>query len=395
MVHYFNPAHETAVQNASPYYTARASMLSMKRELAFLPAWYAADGDVVLIEERALDSYYTYLSEYLPSLPRPILTNKLKYGYKDAAVCLWGISPQAIHYFGQINKEYELNLHTPSWNERYTYLNGRQAARDCLQELIVCQPEISSSIIPQFFTSLDEIEHAVNRSSSQLLAKAPYSSSGRGLLWLPVEGLTRTERQILHGMLKKQGSVSLEVVLDKQIDFAMEFLTDGKGGVEFAGYSLFYTNSKGAYLGNYLGSQKNIEQQLTEKIPLSLLDATKNSLKTILSEKYAFDYKGCIGVDMLLYKSEQGYALHPCLEINMRYNMGFLAVSLSDNYLHPQAQGKFYIDFCAEEGDVYKKHSQMLEQFPPQFDGGRLLSGYLALCPVNESNHYWAYALID
>ena len=261
MIYYFNPGHETAVKNASPYYTAPANIAAMQNELSFLPAWYAAQNGIVLVNT-INSNYFNYLNSILPILPKPELAENLG-NIKDSDISLWGISPQAIYFMTELSKKYDLKLNIPEWKEEYTYLNSRNAAKDCLREITNKISDISKDIIPLFYSDLEDIEKAVNGSSHRLLSKAPYSSSGRGLLWLPESGLTRTERQILHGTLKKQGSVSLERALDKQIDFAMEFLSDGKGNITFAGYSLFYTNSKGGYEANYIGAQNNIEKLKT------------------------------------------------------------------------------------------------------------------------------------
>lgn len=392
-IHYFNPGHETAVNNASPYYTPPANIAAMQEELSFLPAWYADREDKVLVDRKE-EIYYSYLTEQFSALAQPISQNELKL-YRYANVSLWGVSPQAIRYFEELNKELEINLNIPEWSEEYKYLNSRLAARDCLSELIDSIPLLSQAIIPQFYTNLGDINRAVDTSIYQLLTKAPYSSSGRGLLWLPATGLTRTENQILHGILKKQGSVSIERVLDKQMDFAMEFMADGKGNIAFAGYSLFYTNAKGGYEANYIGSQKSIIEQLSEKISLDLLDSVKNKLINILSEKFATLYNGCIGVDMLIYLEDNEYKLHPCVEINMRYNMGFLSCRLYENYIATQSCGKFYIDFNPKAEEMYNNHLLMEEKHPIRIENGKITSGYLSLCPINRSNRYRAYVLVE
>ena len=392
-IHYFNPGHETAVNNASPYYTPPANIAAMQEELSFLPAWYADREDKVLVDRKD-DVYYSYLTEKFSALAQPISQNEL-IRYRDANVSLWGVSPQAIRYFDELNKELEINLNIPEWREEYKYLNSRLAGRDCLSELINSIPLLSQAIIPQFYTNLDDINRDVDTSIYQLLAKAPYSSSGRGLLWLPKTRFTRTENQILHGILKKQGSVSIEKVLDKQMDFAMEFMADGKGNIAFAGYSLFYTNAKGGYEANYIGSQESIIEQLSEKISLDLLDSVKNKLINILSEKFATLYNGCIGVDMLIYLEDNEYKLHPCVEINMRYNMGFLTCRLYENYIAPQSCGKFYIDFNPKAEEMYNNHLLMEEKHPIRIENGRIISGYFSLCPINKSNRYRAYVLVE
>lgn len=392
MIHYFNPGHETAVLNASPYYTAPANVVAMQSDLAYLPAWYANAQDVVYTGSELRD-YYNYLSAYFHRLPHPVSGDELA-GYSDREVVFWGISPQVIHQFREINDECGLDLHLPEWKNELTYLNSRQASLDCLKKLQNEIPEISLSLQPQVFTTLEEIEAAVNATGCRLLAKAPYSSSGRGLLWLPVGGLTRTERQILHGVLKKQGAVMIERVVDKHTDFAMEFMSDGLGNVSYKGYSLFETNSKGGYGNNYLGSQDDMEDQLFRHINPLLLEKVKLSVMKILSSVYAPYYKGCVGVDMMLYRDEGEIRIHPCVEINMRYNMGYLSLCFSKNYLSNNSHGQYFLDFNPVSGKMLDIHNTMIRKYPLVAKDGKILSGYLSLCPVGEKTHYRAYVLI-
>ena len=114
------------------------------------------------------------------------------------------------------------------------------------------------------------------------MLKAPYSSSGKGLRWghavyEPV--LANWCRRIL----KSQGGVVVEPLYNKVEDFAMEFYAEG-GNVRFAGYSLFRTDSNGAYEGNSLVSDQEIETLLCEKIERTALRALKFALPSLLSD---------------------------------------------------------------------------------------------------------------
>ena len=393
MIHYFNPGHETAVLNQSPYYMAPANVASMQRELAFLPAWYAHCGDSVLIVD-PLGNEFEGMLQMVDFQVHPITEDKLA-TLSGAQIVPWGVSPQVIHYFEELSTTQNSHFQTSAWNERLIHLNSRLFARDCLQKIGESIPDISEGIQPQIFRSLSDIHAFLESTNSQHLAKAPFSSSGRGLLWLPKTGLTRTENQILHGILKKQKSISIEKVLDKKIDFAMEFLSDGEKRVDFLGYSLFQTNEKGGYVSNSLCSQDKIEKLLTEKIPGHLLVRVKEVLTNILTKECASIYKGCIGVDMMIYSDEKGHRLHPCLEINLRYNMGYLSLCLNQNYLAESSEGHFFLDFDSLKEGIFRKHKQMIKEHPLLIDENKKIrSGYLPLCPINQSTRFWAYALI-
>ena len=49
----------------------------------------------------------------------------------------------------------------------------------------------------------------------------------------------------------------------------MEFYSDGKGRITFAGYSLFRTNAGGAYEGNRLLPDAEIERRLSAYVPVA------------------------------------------------------------------------------------------------------------------------------
>jgi len=397
MIHYFNPGHETAVLNKSKYYMAPANVVSMQKELAFLSAWYACADDYVLIEEELPENFSSFIYSNFKSLPKAInrayISNNRDI-FLNRSVELWGISPQAIYLFENISNEFQLNLNIPEWKDEYISLSSRKTARNCLSFITEHTDRIAPDIIPHFYTDLDEIEKAVNTSPSQLLAKAPYSSSGRGLLWLPPSGLTRTERQIIHGHLKKQGSVSLEKVLDKKLDFAMEF-SACSGVVKYEGLSLFETNGKGAYLGNFLGSQQTIEEEISKYTDLSLLAEIRTLLIEYLHQSVATVYNGYIGVDMMIYKDNNEYKLQPCLEINVRNNMGIVALNISQNILTEGVSGRFFIDFNPKEGFLFSEHNRMLTENPPIIENKRIKSGYLSLCPVTEKSRYRAYIIVN
>ncbi|MDR1584777.1 MAG: hypothetical protein LBS07_01195 [Prevotellaceae bacterium] len=393
--HYFNPGHEAAVLNASPYYMPPAHVAQMQRDLAFLPAWYASDGDYVLVEQALPNDFRNYLNEIFGLNVRavtgkdlPEITNQIN----GCKVHLWGVSPQSIRLFETLDEKFNLNLSIPRWKDSYAGYCHRRRAAEWLSILCRQLPGISSQLVPRFYTSVESIEDALQKESgTAFLAKAPYSSSGRGLLWLPKGGLTRTERQILHGIIKKQKSVALEYVLRKTTDFAMEFTCENGFNSEFTGYSLFKTNSKGAYDGNIIASQSDIKQIINKQIGNELIEKVKNSLMELINIHLIPFYTGYAGVDMMIYEQNGNVALHPCVEINLRSNMGIIALNLQ-KHIASGSQGYFKIEFASQQGKLYRKHKEYEQRYPLLLSGGKIVSGYFPLCPVSDGSHYTAYA---
>ena len=394
-LHYFNPGHETAVLNASKHYHPSAHIIKMQADLAFLPAWYAQEGDFVFMETPLPDNFMLSLEpvqiQVHPVTLADIETNREN--FRHSTIELWGISPQSVHFFRKISDQLNLSLVVPCWKDEFRFLGSRFASYEVLATLLTEIPEIEKNILPRFYSDIETIEQQISHNNEQFLIKSPYSSSGRGLLWAPQGMLMQSERQILSGMLKKQSQVSIEKVLDKCIDFSMQFEISTNRETRFAGYSIFQTNSKGVYKKSLLAGQEFIKKQITDLIDEDLLLQTQIALSKILQKMYAPHYTGVIGVDMLIYKSGDSFRLHPCVEINMRKNMGYLAIRLSENYLHPNSQGTLFFEYDREPHAVSQKHNQLKMQSPLHVENKRIRSGYLNLCPVTDSTNYHSYII--
>ncbi len=399
-LHFFNPGHETAVLLGSKNYTPPINVQIMSADLALLPVWYGDEGDYVLVGKSSTEQkkFYGRISSEFVSLPSPVSREELMSGQVLLPECVaspWGMSPQVLSVYQNLRQK---NLEVPLWNETYKELTGRQTSAHCLRLLKEALPQFHFPDEPVFCKSCAELETFLERRKGRAwLLKSPYSSSGRGLLWLPSGNLGEKELAWVRNTIVKQGAVSVELALDKQIDFALEFYSDGKGSVRYEGLSVFGTGKTGAYSGNVLGSDSFRGQILFgQYLPEEELTLVRESLLNVLKNMCASGYRGCIGVDMLVYKDGNGLLrLHPCVEVNMRYTMGMLALRISRRYLSPDATGFFRVEYEKQEGMAEVLHREMEAQYPVSIKGGRICRGYFPLCPVTKDTHYRAYILID
>jgi len=399
-LHYFNPGHEAAVFNGSPFYCAPANVQLLQNELSFLPSWYAQSNDFVLVGSNFDFTFYEKLKNNFPSFPQPIFVDKncvIDFKNKEnpnvpMSAAYWGVSPAAIHFFEKIREENAINLSVGRWKEEFTGLCSRRAAQKCLMYLKQKIPQITVDI-PVFVNSMQNIENEINKTNEMLLVKEPFSSSGRGILRIDAQNFTRSVRQIVQGWLNRQGYVSIEKMYDKILDFAMEFRCTAGENTDFLGYSLFETDTKLSYTGNILDSQKNIEDKICKFIHIELIEKIRNEIGYFLNEKYK-NYSGLLGIDMLIYISENQYFIYPCVEINIRANMGIVAINFVEKYLCADKTGRFNVNFCRKEGEVFVNHCLLTKNCPARFWQGKLCEGYLPLCPVNENNKFWAYVIV-
>lgn len=402
-LHYFNPGHETAVLLGSPYYTPPAHVQRMTKELALLPLWYAGPEDFIWIEEEVQAA--TGIPAFLASLPEelscfPTVTDAKEWQvnekeFPELTAAPWGLSPHSIHLFKELKRKGRLPLTVPEWKPDFFRLTGRQTAAACLEKIRESDLDLAFPVPPLFCKSMEDADLYLRSEQPPFLLKTPYSSSGRGLLWLREGKVTAQDRKWIEGAIRKQGCVSIERALDRVQDFAAEFYSDGAGQVRYRGLSVFGTEEKGNYSGNRLGRPKSLKRRLTAWTGEERLDRTLETVRLTIEKIYGSLYRGYLGVDMLLYRRPDGSTgIHPCIEINMRYTMGMVALKLSENLLAPDREGNFFVTFDKVPGEAYQRHNSLQATHPLEFRNGKIKRGYLSLCPVSEETKYRAFLLI-
>ena len=121
--------------------------------------------------------------------------------------------------------------------------------------------------------SLEQMEMLLAQ-YGQLVLKAPWSSSGRGLRFVSTANDIHRSKYItgwFQNIVQAQGCVMAEPYYNKVKDFGMEFYSDGEGHVSFLGLSLFHT-ANGAYTGNILVTERTKREMISRYIPVGLLD---------------------------------------------------------------------------------------------------------------------------
>jgi hypothetical protein len=400
-LHLFNPGNEMEILCSKSYYTPPYTVQKMGADLELLPIWYGGAGNFTLVRNPISTQFVASLpKEFRPYLSSPMILNLMmkelfkrkKVGEKPKLPPLsssfWGISPRSIATFNEL-KQAGMDLEVPEWKEEYTTLTGRQTAAGCLKRLQEIFPITPAVKIPEFFSDIDKLKEYISESKPPLLIKTPFSSSGRGLYWLSENQLDHRAVSWINGALKKQGAISIEPVLDKNLDFAVEFYSDGQGNVKYAGLSIFETQAQGQFVGCMLGAQELLLQCLNEFISPEDYMYLVEQVRLVLQETLGSSYTGFMGVDMMIYKTDEGnYAIHPFVELNLRYTIGLVALQFSRQFIHPGSQGLLRIVYYIY--DALKEHQRMQNASPLSVENGRIRSGYLSLCPVGSDTHYMA-----
>lgn len=390
-LHLFNPGHETAVLVGDKHYTPKANVLKMQKELALLPLWYGEKGDYVWTEEK-IDT--TVLSRGLIPNATLLSSDKLSSPPTTLIATPWGLSPQSLEAFDNLKDKLELPLQIPTWDSEFSALTGRHTAALCLDKIKQRLPNYPFPETPVFYTHISALKEHLATHHPPFVIKTPYSSSGRGVLWIQSPMLAESEEAWIRGSIRKQRDISVEKGLQKLQDFALEFYLDKQGEIAYKGLSVFDTaEQKGTYSGNRLVAQDIMLKELLQSIDVTCFEKVKAAVMQTIKEIYGNTYTGYLGVDMMLYMDQSdAVRIHPCVEINMRYTMGMVAIRLFENYIAPTARGYFYLSY---EKDSLKQDTEMREKYPLLLNNGRISKGYLSLCPVTAETRYRAYLIIE
>lgn len=376
----FNPDCELAIANGSPYYMPPANIVRMASDLACLSVYLAGDGDYVLVNEYPEAGFIEQLEKRLGYKCKAVVWDEWQRSdMKEAEP--WGWSPKICHQLEKAGLSRQ-------WTEGRKELYSRKKAQEVLRHLAGMLPFIEQDVVPQICFSIEDVVRKTTE--GRYIIKAPWSSSGRGLLML-ADTPDSKQKQWLSGMFKRQGYMMLEKRLDKVFDFAMEFRSEQGKGVGFIGFSAFQTGENGEYRGNYIGDQGWIENRLCADLGKETLAKVKEQLISVLSEVLSPVYSGYMGVDMMIYRNDRNeLCIQPCVEINLRYNMGIVALFISHKCLADHVRGNFSINFYPLPGEAYREHQKKLLENPFIFDNNRLRKGYLNLTPVNENTCFVA-----
>lgn len=308
----FNPQNDLALAAGRAAYTPPGAAAAFARAGALLPAWWSGEADI--IAGRGLEDDAAWLRR----------THGLTIATGNCAAAevaeAWGWSANAASLLAREGVAPDL-LPCPATLDTLPRLSHRRTAITIRRALGVDEGF-------EAVTTEAALEY-IRQTPEGVFAKSPWSCSGRGVM--PVSNAdAAATRPFLEGIIRRQGSVMLERNSGTGLDFAALFERSAKGQVEFAGWSVFASSAAGAYAGNLVAPQQELEAMIDERTELDELKSTVTKLERILGEVLAESgYAGPLGVDMLA--ADSGF-LNPCIELNLRRTMGFVARDL--NRLH-------------------------------------------------------------
>lgn len=198
-------------------------------------------------------------------------------------------------------------------------------------------------------------------SRREVVLKAPWSGSGKGLRWISCGSFSSSDKGWWHNVISRQGSVIAEKREIVAVDFAALFRVSSSS-VSFEGYSLFNT-SNGVYKSNVLASDEYILEYISEYLPLSVILDSVDLIKSYISEHFLGNYQGYLGVDMFVCRDGDRFLLAPCVEINVRMTMGLVARRCFDKFISgygKDADGRYTMN-VVHSADSQEFHNELSE----------------------------------
>ncbi len=325
LLHIFNPEHDLALAADSKSFTAPHAGRELRADFSFIPAFWAEQGDLVLVDDIDLAKQRLLRTGgHIP--PVEFITIDQLSASVDSLISNshFGISPwgwdKSLKY-ELLSKCDALLPYLPDDDrlEAVRQLSSRQWTAAHLQKNVL------------YCKSIEEAEDRL-KTRQEAVLKAPWSSSGRGIRFY--QPGNKQQMQWVAHIVRCQGGIIIEPRYKRVKDFGMEFEAMDDGSISYCGLSLFDTVN-GNYTGNILSTEEQKVKMMEQYISGDQLEAIRKRLVQRLQKAVKGVYAGPFGVDMMVYAKDKVSLVHPeygindCVEINWRRTMGHVALSLS------------------------------------------------------------------
>ncbi len=338
-LHIFNPEHDLALAANLRQFTAPHAGRQLRSDLSFIPALWADEGDLVLVDDidNARDKVRhlgTKLVDKVEFITKVQLEHLIKTEFLDS-VHPWGWDLSLKGELERIGMP-EIAMPGDAILNKVRELSSRQWTAEHLQSGV------------RFVQTVTDVKSII-REWGKAVIKAPWSSSGRGVRFVSADEFREGSdypsfERWVGNIIYRQGGVTVEPYYNKVMDFGMEFeMVDGN--VLYRGLSLFDT-IKNAYSGNVLCPEDKKEEMMAQYVSPERLQQIRQHIIGVMEPVLKDIYSGPFGVDMMIYAKDMNamnqvisaadkpsdFGVNECIEVNLRRTMGHVAIDLA-NYL--------------------------------------------------------------
>ena len=346
-LHIFNPEHDIALATNVRRFTAPHAARQLRSDLGFLPALWADDGDIVLVDDvETAVRRSRHLKQFMADVLfvtiddfRQIWRQNSDF-YSGLKASPWGWDLGVA--------ETLLKTRMP----RYAYISFMKrfisdirrvsSRRWAAEKLLVPLRESLPFDTVGEAKYIDDASDLTFSEGHPVVWKAPWSSSGRGIRYIHDRQQFERNLSWARRVIAQQKGIMVEPYYQKVFDFAMEFETTSERVRNTYSYNLVYkglslfTTKNGAYTGNIIATERAKREILSKYIPENVLEILKNKIVELMKPVAEDIYHGPFGVDMMIVSEGGKLAVHPCVELNLRRTMGHVALSIPCDDTMPQ-----------------------------------------------------------
>lgn len=352
-VHWFNPdAERFAASNEN--LSDPASLSVLQKDLAYLPAYLARKGDVVLLPEIQSHVFLESIQHCGFALPETITYSTKedfpvppKIDRKLGRLQPWAWTPDSIRFFQQtassLTRPQSLDTR---WNDQIRELHSKQFAAEFGKELSSTF-DSEGWIAPQTVyarpaSSLDELlairEKLRHEGYPSTAFKAPFSTAANGMRCLMEnETPSTTFLKWTESVISSQGTILVEPWLNRVFDFSLQ-LDHYDGKTKLVTFSRLKNNRRGQFQGIITNAfiqelEPNLIRFMMERVTGQprLYHFFEQEVVPLLHRKLSESgFTGPLGIDAFIYRTADGeLRLKPVVEINARATMGRIAFEIS------------------------------------------------------------------
>ena len=373
-----------AVANGSPNYTAPFRLRELEKDLSPLMMFFANQNDIVLTKHPLSIPFLKMLEKAEIPLPSFMCISDFKERLLNEETSFqyipkpWGKSPVEDKFFNKLLPE-----SNSIWFPEMKNIFERKTSIEFLKTFLTNHTQKE---YPDNIPFLIEKLPFPKIKFQEIFLKSPLSSSGRGLRSVTNGNPNHDTLRWMNMILKKQGYLTGEQRYEKTSDFSFQFFIREDHSVKYIGNTWFKTNKNGQYQGHLLNAQLTKE---AAALKILIKKTGENLCQSLSLSDYSVRYTGYLSIDAFLYKENDKIKLHPCVEINPRYNMGILSLYI-EKHINPSSNGVFNIYYdteCPYSDFVHRQEKSN----PIEISDHLITKGFLSLTDYREDCSYGAY----
>ncbi len=394
----FNPTGELAIANGTHSYTPPKRLQIFEEDLSFLTSFFAQENDYIITNQNTDSHHYDKWQELGLGKLQYVSMQEINNLSIINSLNPWSWNQVSHYKFKDLKDKCSAIFKSSpnyNWTPAHKLFFSRQTTNDV--QKIIAQNYTSDIIyipVPAVsYNNYDDLNEWLINIPKAIL-KLPWSSSGRGIQVIDKTRNKPVNVDWIKGSIRQQGFITAEPLLNKQDDFSFQFFAKRNGEIDFKGISYSINDSKGHFTGGNIHQTKlrqKINTYLTNNTIDHIAEILIKAIKQISPQQF---YEGPFGIDAIAYlNKDENIKIHPCVDINWRYNMGILNLILP-GFVYENSTGHWQIgSFNENEWNTFI--SEKSKNNPLRINHYKIEKGFIPLTPVNTNARFGAWMEIE